>query len=210
MKVIPFQQLLLILVPSTAVLVIIAYAHLFLHVEIPLLTRDVTATAELHPLAGALSNLGLLLWCVTAAVCLFAAMLLYRIKERDSFLFLIFSSLLSAYLLFDDLFLFHEVLGPQYVGINEKIIFVLLAVAVAVYLLVYRNIILQTRFIILLLALGFLSTSVLIDTVLGNLITQSGDWQFFIEDGAKWLGIACWCGYYVQASYQVLINALLP
>jgi hypothetical protein len=83
------------------------------------MTRDIAAIAKIHPLSGFLSNLGILLWCAAASICSFAAMTLRKIKPRDIFWFLLSSAVLSAYLMFDDLFQFHEELAPTYLGLNE-------------------------------------------------------------------------------------------
>src|SRR5574344_2729314 len=58
--------------PALSVLLAITAARLFLGVSMPNMTRDITAIANVHPLSGVLSNLGILLWCVAATVCGFA------------------------------------------------------------------------------------------------------------------------------------------
>jgi hypothetical protein len=70
-------------------------------------------------------------------------------------------------------------------------------IAIIVYLIAFRRFILQqTRFVILLLALGFFAASVATDVILEPwLIMRIGHWEYFLEDGAKLLGIACWCSY---------------
>ena len=57
------------------------------------------------------------------------------------------------------------------------------------------------------LAFLFLTVSVLTDGILDPWFWSLGDWEYFIEDGAKWLGIASWCSYYVQTSYLFIIKA---
>ena len=124
-------------------------------------------------------------------------------------LFFFFSALLSAYLLFDDFFMFHEELGPRYLRLNEKLIVVLLGVTVLTYLIYFRKIImLQTNCFLLFLSLGLLGTSVAVDSIFYKALSAriGYNWAFFIEDGAKWLGIGAWCSYYVQASYQSITN----
>ncbi|MGI6386716.1 MAG: hypothetical protein ACOX2W_06175 [Desulfomonilia bacterium] len=38
-----------------------------------------------------------------------------------------------------------------------------------------------------------------------------GHWEYFLEDGAKLLGIACWCSYIAGTSRQLLAGAgLMP
>lgn len=184
-------------------LAMVAAASLIFHVRIPVMTADPTATARIHPLTGIISNLGILLWCAAASTCAFAAMAL-RGEPRDSRRFLLSSALLSAYLMTDDLFLFHEHLAPRYLGLNERFVFAILGIAVGLYLITFIRVILRTNFILLLLAVGFLGASVFIDAILEPWLWRIGQWEYFIEDGAKWLGIASWCSYYVTTSFQIL------
>lgn len=172
------------------------------------MTRDVNAIANLHPLAGVLSNLGILLWCVAASIPLFAAAVIRNAAPKNKVWFLFFSALLSGYLLFDDFFMFHEDLAYRYFGIDEIVVYAGIAISALIYFVAFRRtILLQTRFGVLVLALGFLATSVILDVFEVWLIERIGvGTQFFLEDGAKWLGIASWCSYYVQTSYQFITS----
>ena len=194
--------------PSLSVLLAIIIAHVYFHVEIPAMTRDVTAIARIHPLSGILSNLGVLLWCATASISLFAALTLREVGPRDAFWFLLGSGFLSTYLMLDDLFQIHEDLAPRYLGLRQKGTLAILGAFVLVYLLAFRHVILQTHFALLVLAMGFLSTSVGVDTVLAPIFWRMGHSELLFEDGAKWLGISCWCSYYVRASHQLLVRGL--
>lgn len=199
------RQLLIIFVPALLMLAAVAMVATLFHVEVSLMTRDVARIGGIHPLSGFLSSLGILLWCVASAICFFAAVMLRKVKQTESFWFLFASALLTAYLLFDDLFLFHETLAYMYFGINEKIILVILGVTVFAYLFRFRRIILKTNYSVLLLALVLLSLSVLIDITLYSWLSI---WRIFFEDGFKWLGIVGWCGYYVHTSYLLTIQTL--
>jgi hypothetical protein len=179
-------------------------------VRVEVMTRDVTAIAKIHPLSGILSNLGILLWCASASICAFAAMTLRDVEPRDTFWFLLSSALLSAYLLFDDFFLFHEHLAPRYLGLGEEVVLAALGIAVSAYLIAFRRMIRRTNFGVLLVALGFLSTSVALDTILGPWLRRLGQWEFLFEDGSKWLGIAGWCSYYVDTCHQRVLGTLGP
>ena len=35
---------------------------------------------------------------------------------------------------------------------------------------------------------------------------DQGNSEDIFEEGAKWLGISCWCSYYVHTAYQYAIN----
>lgn len=198
------SQLLFTFVPSSLILAAVAAAALLIGVNMPDMTKDVAAIAKIHPLAGVLSSLGILLWCATASICLFAAMSLRNSARDDGFRFLLFSALLSAYLLCDDLFQIHETLAPRYLGLSEKAVYAALGTAAAAYFIAFRWVILRTHYGILLLALSFLAGSVLIDTLLEPYLWRLGQWAYFFEDGAKWLGIASWCSYFSHTSQRLL------
>lgn len=199
-------QLLITFVPSLTVLAAMAAAGVLFDVNMDVMTRDVSATANLHPLTGVLSNLGILLWSAAASICAFAAMTLRNARLREPFWFLLCSALLSAYLLFDDFFLFHDVLAPRYLGVDEKLVYAALGTAVCGYLIAFRRVILKTHFAVLLLALGFLGIAVVMDALLEPWLRRLGHWEYFFEDGAKWLGIASWCSYYVHTSHQLVVE----
>lgn len=185
-----------------------AAAGVLFQVSMDVMTRDVTATANIHPLTGILSNLGILLWCAAASISAFAAMTLRDVKPRDTFWFLVSSALLSAYLLFDDFFLFHDELALRYLGLDQIVFYAALGIAVFAYLIAFRRVILRTNFGVLSLALGFLATSVVMDAILEPWSRRLGHWEYFFEDGAKWLGIASWCSYYVRTSHQLLVGQM--
>ncbi len=196
------KQLLIIILPAIAILSTMVAVSVFYNVPMHKLTCDISCIADIHPFSGVLSNLGILLWCVAASTCAFAAMTIRSAGDRKNYLFLLFSALLSAYLLFDDFFMFHEVMARWCFGLNEKVIFVLLGIAVFIYIVSFRKVILQTNFIILLLAVAFLSLSVIVDAIFEPWLSRLGDWEYLIEDGAKWLGIVFWCSYYIDSSFQ--------
>lgn len=200
MKLLSARYLLLIYVPSVCMLAAIAVLSAIGDIETHEFTRDIASIANVHPLTGALSNLGMLLWCAAAAICLFSGVTGWSDRPRDMSWFLICSALVSSWLLFDDLFLFHEILGPQYLGIHESIIFVTLGVIMSVYLLAFRRVILRTHCGLLLLALVFLTGSLVIDKIFEPLLRSIGHWEGLLEDGAKWLGIVSWCTYFTHTS----------
>lgn len=196
-------------IPSMFILIGIALVSIILDINLGLLTRDPTAIAKINPLSGILSNFGIILWCSAATVCFFAAIAIRNTASNDWFWFLFCSGLLSAYLLFDDFFQFHEILAGDHVGISEKFTYMALGIAVLIYLFIFRRNIWRTNFSFLLMSFIFLASSVAIDVFQSSLMLRVGHWQFFMEEGAKWLGISCWCSYYVQTSYHLVVGAFL-
>lgn len=178
----------------------------FFHIPIKNLTSDPAAVAGQHPLIGMLSNLGVVFWCVAATSCILAALLLWRRIPRKYFLFLLFSFLLSTFLMFDDLFQFHEDLSDT-IGLNQKIIYVFLGLAMVSFLYYFKDILLQTQLLPFGIALGCLGISVVTDTVVYKLFgDQLGPWLYLIEDGSKWIGIVFWSYYFFYTSYRFIKN----
>jgi hypothetical protein len=186
----------------------IAVARILLHVRIPDMTRDVAAVAGIHPLSGILSSLGILFWWTSATIWLFAAFL-RRDRQEPGVGFLVYSGFLSAYFGLDDLFQFHEYLAPTYLKVSERVVYGLLAFATAVYLWRYRWAFQRPDGVLLLLALTFLSSSVVIDAALEPWLWRLKDWTCFVEDGLKWLGICFWTAFCVVRSTTDL-RSILP
>ena len=209
MKKMFIRQLLITGIPSICILIGIVMANIIFGIDFRLMTSDVTAIAKINPLSGILSNFGIILWCSAASVCFFAAIAIRNTGSKDSFWFLVYSGLLSAYLLFDDFFEIHEILAGHYVGIREIYTYMVLGMAVLIYLFIFRRIIWRTNFSFLLMAFVLLGSSVVTDVFQEWLMLRIGHWEFFIEEGFKWLGIACWCSYYVRISYHFVVENFL-
>jgi len=112
-----------------------------------------------------ISYLGIILWCVTATVCFFAAVL-PSIKQQKTQQFLLYSALLSTYLLFDDFFEMHDRYFPVLLGIDEKIIYIILGIATSILVIRFSKVILRTNYIVLLLAFVFFALSIASDGIL--------------------------------------------
>lgn len=192
-------------VSAATVLAFLAVASI--HKEIPFgwFTREPATLYKFHPFAGFLSNLGSLIWCSAAAICLFSSEILRRTEgRRERFWFLVCSALLTLALLFDDALLLHEYFAPRHFGIPEEVVYVFLGTITAIYLLVFRRLILRTEYLVLGVALGYFAVSVAIDAVLEKWLWRIGEWVYLVEDGAKFLGLVSWCLYYARTSYQFL------
>ena len=208
MKTMHTRQLVVTITPALFILATMVFVHVHSHVPFVKMTRDIASQAHISPLSGVLSNLGIILWCVSASVCFFAATLLRQKQPRECFWFMLSAAFLTTYLLFDDLFMFHEALAGWYLGLDQKFIYVAIGIAATVYLLRFRRIILRTRFDLLVLAFGFLAASVVIDVIRGVLALDLGGWEHLFEDGTKWLGIAFWCSYHVITAYRLLTHGV--
>lgn len=175
-------------------LVTIAVAAFTFGINIPTLTRDVSAVANVNPLVGALSTLGILVWSASAAIwlCTFIAA---RAKGDLAFEQLArWSALLSAWLAFDDGFQFHEWLAPNFLHMPERLVLAALLLAIFIYLVAFRVLFAHSAYR-LKWSLALLGGSVAMDMLPEALITALGQWEFFLEDGLKWAGIVGWMAF---------------
>lgn len=186
-------------------LLLLAGAALQRKVPVSHLLRDPVLLTQAPFYAGAISNIGALLWCAAASICLFCAALSRRTvakqansKRWDIFLF--WSGLITLMLLADDFFLLHEEVYPNYLYISEKIILLAYGVIFLFYLTVFRKTILKTNYLLLLLAFAFFGISIGIDLFDIN----DSEIIFLIEDGAKFLGIISWFAYFTNLCLQLM------
>jgi hypothetical protein len=196
------KGLLKLYVPTVALLIVVAIAALHPKIVLASLTRDMAAIAHVHPLTGVVSNVGILLWCAAAAICLFSCNLLRQRGADQAASFLWWSGLITVGLLVDDFFMFHEYLAPVYLGVNEKVVLASYVCITAFYLVRHRRLILEADYRLLVTALVLFASSVLVDQI------DRGGWWNLAEDGSKLLGIASWFGYFAGRSKHWLVPAL--
>jgi len=197
---------LIIFIPSILLIVAVGLAKVLFQVPIYQFMGDTSAIANIHPLSGLLSNIGVLLWCGTATICFFIAGALTPTRNYKIINFFFVSACLSTYLLIDDFFLFHEKLAPTYMGIPQDTTLLLIAIAVSFYFFWFRRIILQTQYRLIVIAAVLLAASIAADTILKPWLLGLGEWKSLLEDGAKLLGITSWFSYYMNAAYQFLFD----
>lgn len=154
--------------------------------------RDPVATAGLTPLVGIASNIGILIWCATASICLFC-------WHRTRSSFLLYAGLLSGCLLIDDFFLFHEMIFPDYLHINQSVVILIYILMMLTFLINFRNEIIKSEFIGLVIAGVFFTISIVIDLKL-----FFGFHSMFYEDSAKFLGLVAWMTYFIRHSIMTL------
>jgi hypothetical protein len=201
------RQLFVTFVPACLLLIALGVLGLGMGKNIGQFLREPMATAGLHPLAGVFSNLGVLMWAASASICLFAGFTIRDSGQGEIAGFLRSSGYLSAYLCCDDFFQVHEALIPTYLGIDEMYVYAAIATLVSMYLVFFGRLILSTSYLILIIAIAFLSTSVAIDAVFEPMLHGLGQGRIYIEDGTKFLGITAWCSYYVGTAHEFLIRA---
>jgi hypothetical protein len=177
-------------------------------VGIPYMTRDVASIAQVSPLTGMLSNLGILLWCATATSGALVASVLSSMGKRQLSLMFLGSGILSAYLMLDDLFLIHEDLAFRYFGIRERYVLIFLGAGSLAWLIGSRRSIMKSPYVHLLTALGLLALSIVVDGLLARMFPSLIQVQAIqlVEDGLKWLGIVAWSTYHISHGMEQLAN----
>ena len=186
-------------VPAFILLAVTAAMSYKFDIPISKFMRDPAAIMEAHPLNGVISNIGILLWSATAAICLFCWVLLLRTRKHSETRWFFFSGgILTSVLLLDDLFLLHERLYPMYFGITDKIILPLYSLLLLSFIIGFKRQILKTRFYLLFFAICFFGVSLLVDRLPESLLP----WHHLFEDGSKFFGIVSWFGYFITSGFQ--------
>jgi hypothetical protein len=145
---------------------------------------------------GAVSTGGAVLWAAAAAACLVAALVLPSVA-RAPFLF---GAALTAVLLADDLYQLHEMANSA-LGIPQAVPSAAYAVAIVVYVVVFRDFVRRHGPALLPIALGLFGLSSLIDLALEE------DAPMLLEDGAKLFGIVTWTVFFTSAAVTDLRDA---
>ena len=193
-----FKGLLALYLPILALLLLVAIAATSPRIALSSLTRDMAAIAQVHPLIGVVSNIAVLMWCATAAICLFSSSLLRQKGLDAEARFLLWAGLMTIALLADDLFMIHEYIAPFHLRVSEKIVLAIDACAAGLYLLSHRRLILAADYKLLAAAMVLFALSMLVDFADGQ------GWWNLAEDGFKVLGIASWLGYHAGRARQWL------
>lgn len=173
-------------------------------------TRDPAAELGAEVYVGVVSNIGIVLWAATASICLFAA---YMVREQRRLArFLAFSGTITAILLIDDLFLLHEDVIPNQLGIHQGVVLVGYVGMFSLYAVGFVRYIAASDYLLLLVAIGFFGLSLAVDVVIEedftiDVLGRGFQGQHLIEDGAKFLGIVGWATYFTRESAR---SALAP
>lgn len=181
--------------------------------EIPFgnLSRDPNAISDSNFYYGAISNLGVLFWSFSTAICLFTYSILkgnkcqIASKTNKDRNFLLWGGAISLMLLLDDVFLLHEIVFRVLFGLNEKTTFGIYGLFLLAYLVKYKELIrLRTPYLHLLLTFVLFALSLFFDF----LPRFTEKWHHVFEDGPKFLGIVSWFAYQMMAS-KALYNDFL-
>ena len=172
--------------------------------------REPQVLGGLHPLAGAISNLGVLFWAACAAILLFSSLVLWRLKTEKGFtIFLFYSAVLTSILMLDDLFMLHESLLKVYCGLQEFHSYIAYILMFVIGGIAFRKQVLKTDYFILFFAFGFWGVSILFDMSEHEIERYiDGNYRILIEDGSKYFGIVTWFGYYTGTCFHAIMEAV--
>ncbi|MBI3967992.1 MAG: hypothetical protein HY329_20325, partial [Chloroflexi bacterium] len=190
------EQLLTTYLPVLVLVGVVTLVAKLTHVPLIDLLKDPAALKEQPFYVGFFSNVGVLLWWAAACVCLFTAALLQRTTALSSSQpvrraarpapptsFFLTAGLISSYLALDDLFLFHDQIFPEYLGVPEKLVLLAIGITLLAFLYTFRHVILRSDVLPLALALTFFVTKELFDQLAELLPTVYS--ISLVEDYAK-------------------------
>ena len=181
----------------------------FTPIPIRHLTRDPLVLAEKPFYFGFLSNVGVLLWCVAAIVCLFSSLLLFVAQgKRESVLFFAVFGAISLWLMLDDLLMIHEVLDEELHLIPDKVTYGFYGLAIIVSLVRFRKLLLRVQPWVLGLSLLFFGVSIGFDVLVPNGWAVLQDDAYLLEDGFKLLAIFVWAVYFGRAALEQLLGLM--
>ncbi len=162
-------------------------------------TKDVASIAEIIPIAGALSQLGIILWSISFAVTAFSVLLLQAGQNRQLMLML---SLLNLVLVADDTFQIHEKFFPRLFGLSELTLIGFEAAILLIIVTRFYTTIAKYSHRFLFLAFFWFSVSLSVDFFIAESIFPN--WHHLLEDGPKFVGIVNWAFFCIATSYFIV------
>ncbi len=178
---------------AMAALGVILLGHLIVGTDLMLLTAD-AAALNASPVAGVLSNAGIIVWASGAAVAIFGAWVLPAPASR----YFWGIGLLTAFLVVDDTYMLHDWWLPE-IGVSETIALAMIGLGVAGFMLHQRERIGRSPWLILAIAVAGLTVMIVLDLLEHSVaIPMHHLW----EEGAKFVGIMNWSAYLVALTAE--------
>lgn len=182
---------LFIILELLAVLLVFVIGFIGFVFEIPFpdLTANPISRMAVPFYQGILQRIGTILWGGTVLLTLFS----YSSVESSENLieirkFLLSSGIFFGYFLMDELLLIHNFIFPKVLNIHQLLILILYVAATLFFLLRFRKILCINYLWIFMIAISFLGLSMIID-ILSYLKVVQFEIRYFLDDGAKFLGI---------------------
>jgi hypothetical protein len=179
---------------TTAILTIVIFLGIEHGIELDHFTQDPSTIMNAPFYLGFFSYIGILFWAGTATLCFFSRSLLGDSENNESARkFLLASGLLTLLMMSDDLFLLHEDVFPNYLGIQEGIVYIIYMNAIIYYIYAFRNQLLNSEYLVLGTAFGLIGISQFVDMLPMPIPEDS-----FLEDAIKLFGVMSWFIYYTR------------
>lgn len=158
------------------------------------LAKDPAEVMNFPPYIGMLSNWDVILWVMTAAICLFGAVILKKQNvPKDTLRFIAVSGLLSLVLGIDDLFLFHDRLLPKMLHAPEAFFYLIYFFVFLVYLIFFTSKIMKYEYLLFWASflLLVISRRILVIIPFFNKFMTTGDML-------KYFGIVFWLAFFYR------------
>lgn len=168
---------------------------------------DAVQFANLHPLVGMVSLLGLFLWAAAAGIA-FQTWALVRLRPGGTYAsrFVLATGLFTTVLLLDDGFMLHETVLPA-LGIREAAVKAAYIGLVALYAVAFRTAFLHRNRTLSMAAWACLGGSLVADSTLVFRtldLERNAAFMFAFEDGLKLTGITLWLAFVAKTSGDLL------
>tara|TARA_Y100000991_G_scaffold202987_1_gene177302 strand:+ start:21 stop:626 length:606 start_codon:yes stop_codon:yes gene_type:complete len=188
----PIRLFYISILPSAILYLVILYFSNLYNIKLILVVRDLAQTCGYPIGIGMISNIGILLWAAAAAICLFTTC--SEGINRESSKLLLLGGILSSLLCIDDFFLLHDrYIGPDFMNFTY--------LAISFFLLVrFQAILKKIGLLNLVISVLFLGLSIFFDGVIQQVFNQSYELTQLLEEGFKFMGIACWLNFWCKAS----------
>ena len=192
----PIKLFYISILPSAILYIVTLYISNIYNIKLSLVVRDLAQTCGYPIGVGMISNIGILLWGAAASICLFTTF--SQEINSDSSKLLLLGGIFSGILCIDDFFLLHDrYIGPDFLNLTY--------LSISIFLLVrFRKILKRIGLFNLVISILFLGLSIFFDGVIQQIFNQSYDLTQLIEEGFKFLGIACWLNFWCKASSYAL------
>ncbi|AXH96368.1 hypothetical protein DV701_09775 [Ornithinimicrobium avium] len=181
------------------VIVAVGLARIIWGIDLQLMTADAGAV-EASPVAGIMSNIGILVWAAGAGIPLFTSFYSHGWQAR----LLRAGGLMTLLLAIDDTLMLHDEALPA-LGIPESVVLAVLGLLTAGFLVWYRRHVLAGPKVFMMLAVAGFTLMLVLDTLepLGLLKGHA-----VIEEGFKLIAIVNWTGYFVMLAARTLAGRL--
>ncbi len=153
---------------------------------------------------GVVSQLGILGWSVAALSAAWSAWFARHVGRPGAARFLGRGAVVTAILLFDDLFATHAVVSTV-LSLPKPLVQVVVVGPTGLWIVRHRADVLRTRWPLLLAAVAALSASIVVERLTGN---SMGSRATLAEDGPKFLGILAWAAYFALTSLDIARSVL--